>query len=115
MATFIWSIAITVDARAYVFSMTLTLFYMGNKVLGYSGRFCKLLKVLLIATWSVMLLFIVYFTAAMWRPYDLHCMPKLNKSDLLATWCTDAWPDVYKSVFFRFVWKTGGAGGNGFE
>ena len=83
--------------------MIVTLFYMGNKVLSYSGRFYKLLKVLLIATWSLMLLFITYFTAAMWRPYDLHCMPKLNKSDLLAPWCTDAWPDVYRSVEGRFV------------
>ena len=89
---------------------------MGNKVLGYSGRFFKLLKVLLTAAWSLMLLFIVYFTMAMWRPYNLHCMPKLNKSDLLADWCTDAWPDVYRSVESRFVSTLGGAGGaNGFD
>ena len=66
LATIIFSIAICFDPSAFAMGFIFVTFYMGNKVLGYSGNCCKLLKTLLIAAWSLMLLFVAFFTVAMW-------------------------------------------------
>lgn len=103
MATLVLAVATCVDAIAFPLAVIFVLYYMGCKVLGYSGHCCKLMKVLLIAAWSLMLLFVAYFTSAMWQPYNLHCLPRLNRSDWLAPWCTDAWPNAHWSARSRYA------------
>ena len=101
LACFIFSIATMADPKA-VTLFTFILFYIGNKVLISSGSFPALFKCLLVSVWCFLIFFIPYFTVAMWQPYELHCMPRLNRSNELAPWCIDAWPNVHFSVKSRF-------------
>ena len=101
LACFILSIATMADPKA-VSLFTFILFYLGNKVLLSSGNFPALLKCLIVCAWSLLIFFIPYFTVAMWQPYELHCIPRLNRSNELAPWCIDTWPNVHFSIKARF-------------
>ena len=73
-------------------------FYMGNKILTNAHNFCSVFKYLIFSAWCLSILLVPYFLAAMWKPYELHCLPKLNRSNMMPQWCFDAWPNAYSSA-----------------
>ena len=95
LAAFLLAIATMIEPRG-VYLTPIILYHSCRKILHASNNSCcKLVKYLFVLQWSILAIMIAFFTVTMWMPYELFCMPRLNLSDNLATFCTDAWPNLH--------------------
>lgn len=63
---------------------------------------CKIFKFLMVG-WFCSLFFIVpLFMIQFVKPYELHCDPKIDRTNAVPLWCLDAWPNVYSYVQFVY-------------
>ena len=56
----------------------------------------KLFKLLYTGALCVLVVALAKLTASVWGPYILHCLTKVNQSDVYPGWCADsAFPSQY--------------------
>ena len=97
LATMIFAVATMANPIGIIFSVYI-FFFMGNKILTNAHNFCSVFKYLLFSAWCLSILLVPYFLTAMWKPYEMHCLPKLNRSNMMPHWCFDTWPNAYSSA-----------------
>jgi len=92
LASFCFSAAALAKPSQGVAWTLFILFNMGHKVLQKANHFCKLVKFLGVAAWSLALILSSYFFAAQWMPYKVLCVPHRHNSNVMADFCTESWP-----------------------
>ena len=75
-------------------------YFMGNKILIKSDRFCGLFKTIFFTIICVFIMVTPLFIIIYWRPYLLHCTKRLERDwqGEYPEWCTDALPSVYTYI-----------------
>ena len=99
---------------AYVFGVNALCRAQGLLFLGFQGmvfvkkmverrsNFCKIFKYIFYCLCLVLIYAVPYSMVTYWKPYIIHCEPKLDRTDAAPLWCQDKLPNIF--TYIQFVY-----------
>lgn len=70
---------------------------MLKKIFG-TKNCCKIFKYLMTSWFCALFILLPLFIIQFLTPYELHCDPKIDRTDSVPVWCLDSLPNVYGYV-----------------
>lgn len=96
-ATLIFGVSILARSTGLImFGFTLTLFL--KKIVERSDRFCKTFKYVFYIFTSMLVIALPLGMVLIWKPYEMHCETKLDRTNAVPQWCLDEIPNVYNYI-----------------
>jgi hypothetical protein len=96
-SSFLFGLSITArstGALTLLFPLLITL----SKVFKKSDTFCKIYKYLVVFSLVLFIFALPYFMVMYWKPWELHCESKLDRTDQVTDWCLEEVPLNYRWV-----------------
>lgn len=99
---------------AYVFGVNALCRAQGLLFLGFQGmifvkkifenrdRFFKIFKYVFYSLCLILIYVLPYGTVTYWKPYVMHCEPKIDRTDAVSAWCEEKLPNIF--TYIQFVY-----------
>lgn len=69
-----------------------------KKIVARSDRFFKIFKYVFYTFTSIVIILLPLGMVLLWKPYEMHCETKLDRTDAVPKWCLDEIPNVYNYI-----------------
>lgn len=69
-----------------------------KKTVARSDRFFKIFKYIFYSFTSIVIILLPLGMVLLWKPYEMHCETKLDRTDAVPKWCLDEIPNVYNYI-----------------
>lgn len=69
-----------------------------KKIVAKSNRFFKIFKYIFYTWCAIIIVFLPFGMIIFWKPYEMHCETKLDRTDAVPKWCLDSIPNVYNYI-----------------
>ena len=73
-------------------------YFMIHKIFLQANSCCRVFAYIMLCWLTILVMFVPLWTVIYWRPYLLHCEPKMDRSNQVPVWCLDAIPNVYTYI-----------------
>ena len=99
---------------AYIFGINALCRAQGLLFLGFQGmifvkkifenrnRFFKIFKYVFYCLCLIVIYILPYGTVTYWKPYQMHCETKLDRTDAVPTWCEGKLPNIF--TYIQYVY-----------
>jgi len=73
-----------------------------KKMVEQRGSFCKLFKYVFYCLCLILIYVLPYSMVTYWKPYQIHCETKLDRTDAVPLWCKDKLPNIF--TYIQYVY-----------
>ena len=96
-AALCWGVCTFTRSTGVVHSLFIA-YFMIHKIFLEANSLCKVFAYIMLCWLTILVMFVPLWTIIYWRPYLLHCEPKMDRSNAVPVWCLDAVPNVYTYI-----------------
>eukprot|EP00347_Sterkiella_histriomuscorum_P000880 403374170 len=96
-ATFVFGISILARSTGFLMLGFTGLVFL-KKTFARSDRFFKIFKYIFYCFTSGVVILLPLGMVLLWKPYEMHCETKLDRTDAIPKWCLDEIPNVYNYI-----------------